>query len=243
MRIKLTIEYDGTDFNGFQRQPELRTVDQALEKAIIKVTGEPTRVTGAGRTDAGVHALGQVVAFDTESSVPPERFALALNSYLPEDLQVIKSEEAADDFHPRRSAVNKTYRYRVYREREAYTFWRRYAHLYAGDLNIEDMQAAAAMVVGEHDFRSFMASGSTVEDTVRTIFDFTVVEEKPWLTFEVTGNGFLYNMVRNLVGTLLEVGRGAMTVSQFREVVESRNRTLAGPTAPANGLFLVEVRY
>ncbi|MGE5417882.1 MAG: tRNA pseudouridine(38-40) synthase TruA [Acidobacteriota bacterium] len=243
MRVKATIEYDGTDFNGFQRQPELRTVDQTLEKAILKVTGELIRVTGAGRTDAGVHALGQVVSFDTESSVPPERFALAINSYLPEDLQVLRSEEVDTDFHPRRSAVNKTYRYRVYRERAGYSFWRRYAHLYAGDLNIEDMRSAAAIVVGEHDFRSFMASGSSVEDCVRTIFDFTIVEEQPWLTFEVTGNGFLYNMVRNLVGTLLEVGRGAMTVKQFKEVVESRNRTLAGPTAPANGLFLVEVRY
>lgn len=242
-RIKLIVEYDGTDFYGFQRQPGLRTVDQVLEKAIARVTGEEVRVLAAGRTDAGVHALGQVVVFDTGTAIPARRFAPAINSWLPEDVQVISSEECSPDFNPRHAARSKTYRYLIYRQRAGYTLWRRYAHFYDRPLNIEAMQEAARLVVGRHDFAAFMASGSSIKDTVREVYVFRVHEELPWLTMEINGNGFLYHMVRNLAGSLLEVGRGAMTVKEFADVLNAGDRSRAGPTAPAKGLYLVEVRY
>lgn len=242
-RIKLIVEYDGTDFYGFQRQPGLRTVDQVLEKAIARVTGEEVRVLAAGRTDAGVHALGQVVVFDTCSVIPAQRFAPALNSWLPEDVQIVSSEECAPDFNPRHAALSKTYRYLIYRQKAGYTLWRRYAHFYDRPLDLEAMQAAARLVVGRHDFAAFMASGSAVKDTVREVYSFEVREEMPWLTMEINGNGFLYHMVRNLAGSLLEVGRGAVTVEEFADVLNSGDRSMAGPTAPAQGLYLVEVRY
>ncbi len=243
MRIKLIVEYDGTDFHGFQRQPGKRTVDRVLEEAISRVTGEEVRVIGAGRTDAGVHALGQVVAFDTRATIPPERYCPAINSFLPADVRIVSSEETAPDFHPRYQARRKTYRYLVYRKAAGYTLYRRYAHLYTGELDVNLIKEGIRYTTGRHDFRGFMAAGSAVQDTVRTVCQFTAEENMPWLKFEITGDGFLYKMVRNLVGTLLEIGRGAMSLEQLEKVMRTGDRTLAGPTAPACGLYLVKVDY
>jgi len=239
----MVVEYDGSEFYGFQRQPGLRTVDQELEEALLRLTGEQVRVTGAGRTDAGVHALGQVVCFDTGASIPPVRFGQALNTCLPPDLRVIRSDEVPSDFHPRYHARSKTYRYLLYRSSSGYTFCRRYAHLHTGRLNLEVMREAARCLRGEHDFRGFMASGSQVQNTVRTVYEFTVAESFPWMTFEVTANGFLYHMVRNLVGTLIEIGREAMPLEHLPAIIQSGERSKAGPTAPAQGLYLVRVEY
>ncbi|MGI6551316.1 MAG: tRNA pseudouridine(38-40) synthase TruA [Syntrophomonadales bacterium] len=243
MRIKLVVEYDGTGFHGFQRQPGLRTVDQVLEEAINRLTREEVRVTGSGRTDAGVHALGQVVAFDTQAAIPPHRYQQAINTFLPSDIRVIHSEEAAADFHPRYQARCKTYRYLVYQAREGYTFYRRYAHQYTRSLDLLLLQEATRCIIGKHDFRGFMARGSNVQETVRTVFQFTTEHSFPWLKFEITGDGFLYRMVRNLVGTLIEIGRGAMNLDELKEVIETGDRQKCGPTAPAQGLYLVRVDY
>lgn len=243
MRIKMIIEYDGTEFYGFQRQPNVRTVDRVLEEAVLKLTGEMVRIVGAGRTDAGVHALGQVVAFDTGSGIPPEKFARALNTCLPEDIKAVSSVQASAGFHPAFDSTRKTYRYLIYRSWEGYTLYRRFGFHYTGPLDVGRMQEAAALIVGEHDFRGFMASGSDAKTTVRNVFEFTVAENHPWLTFEVTGSGFLYHMVRNLVGTLVEIGRGAMNIDTLQEILKNGDRSLAGPTAPAKGLCLLRVFY
>ncbi|MGE5396439.1 MAG: tRNA pseudouridine(38-40) synthase TruA [Chitinophagales bacterium] len=243
MKIKLLVEYDGTDFHGFQRQPRLRTVDQVLEEAIRELTGEDVRVTGAGRTDAGVHALGQVVSFDTGTSIPPGKLPRALKRYLPDDIRIITAAEVGTDFHPCFSARAKVYRYIIYRQEEGYTFWRKYAHQYTRALDVEVMKAAAGLLEGEHDFRSFMASGSSITDCRRNIYDLTIKESIPWLSIQVSADGFLYHMVRNIAGTLLEVGRGAMDLKGFKNALEMGNRGLSGPTAPARGLYLMRVIY
>ena len=243
MRIKIVVEYDGTNFHGFQRQPGQRTVDQVLEEAISRLTGQMVQVTGSGRTDAGVHALGQVVSFDTQAAIPPDRYCPAINTFLPPDVRVIHSEEAEPDFHPRYHARCKTYRYLIYRSMEGYTLVRRYSHQYFGNLDLERLQAATHFILGKHDFRGFMAAGSDVQNTVRTVNQFTIEENLPWFRIEITGDGFLYRMVRNLVGTLIEIGRGTMTLEQLQEVIRTGDRKKAGPTAPACGLYLVKVDY
>ena len=243
MRIRLVVEYDGTDFHGFQRQPGQRTVDQVLEEAIFQVTREEVQVTGSGRTDAGVHALGQVGAFDTRATIPPDRYGRAINTFLPPDVRILHSEEAAPDFHPRYDARGKMYRYMIYRAMEGYTLNRRYAHQYTRSLDLPRLQEAAHHITGRHDFRGFMASGSEVQDTVRTVHQFTIEENLPWLKFEITGDGFLYRMVRNLMGTLIEIGRGNMSLEQLQDIITTGDRTRAGPTAPARGLYLIRVDY
>ncbi|NLV17803.1 MAG: tRNA pseudouridine(38-40) synthase TruA [Syntrophomonadaceae bacterium] len=243
MRIKLLVEYDGSDFHGFQRQTGLRTVDRSLEEAICLLTGEEIRVKASGRTDAGVHALGQVVAFDTTSGIPPDRFAWALNTKLPADIRVLSSEKVHPDFHPRYDARSKTYRYLIYRSPEGYTLQRRYTYGYCRPLDLPVMELAAKELLGEHDFRGWMASGSNIKDTVRTIYTFSIEEHWPYLIFEVAANGFLYHMVRNLVGTLLEIGREAMPLQSITTILQTGDRNQAGPTAPATGLYLVKVEY
>lgn len=244
MRIKLVIEYDGTHFAGFQRQPGLRTVDQTLEESILRLTGQKVKVLGAGRTDAKVHALGQVVAFDIQDNpIPPGQFAKALKGYLPPDIGVLRSEEVGPDFHPRYSAKGKRYRYLIYRQPEGYTLVRDRAHLVTEALELEKVKEACALLEGEHDFSAFMTKGSQVKNTIRNVFSCSVVEAYPWLKLEIAADGFLYHMVRNIVGTLIEVGKGKIAPRDLGKIIESGQRAMGGPTAPPQGLYLVEVYY
>jgi len=241
--IRMVVEYDGSGFHGFQVQPRLRTVQGVLTEALQKLTREEVRVIGAGRTDAGVHALGQVVNFFTASTIPAERFAPALNGMLPPDLRVRKSEEAEPGFHARYSALGKTYCYLVYRCRQGGALMRNYALLYDGELDVSAMQEAANYALGRHSFKAFCASGSEVRSYVRNIKEFTVSEERRWLKITVTADGFLYHMVRNLAGTLLEVGKGQRRAEEMARLLQEGERSQAGATAPPQGLYLVKIEY
>ncbi|MDH7478525.1 MAG: tRNA pseudouridine(38-40) synthase TruA [Syntrophomonadaceae bacterium] len=241
--IRLLIEYDGSDFWGFQVQPGGRTVQGVLQAALGRLTGEPVKVIGAGRTDSRVHALGQVVNFHTGCSIPPERYAPALNRLLPADLRVRESGEVSPEFHARYSARSKTYRYLVYRRREGAVLQRNYALVLDGRLEVEAMREAARCLTGRQSFKSFCASNSGVRNYVRTVREFLVEEQGDWLRFEVTADGFLYHMVRNMVGTLLEVGTGRRRPEEMGEIIMSQDRARAGATAPAQGLYLVRIEY
>ncbi len=241
--IKLVLQYDGTAYHGFQRQPGLVTVQELLEKAIKAVTGEEVRVTGAGRTDAGVHARGQVVNFHTAATVPDERFPFALNSFLPPDVVVVAAQRVPTDFHARRSAKSKVYRYSVLNRLFPCPFLRRYAYHVPQGLNLPAMMEAAAYLVGRHDFASFRAAGGSARTTTRTLMALEWRKEGDLLHLRAEADGFLYHMVRAIVGTLLEVGRGKLEPEEVRRILEARNRDLAGPTAPPHGLCLEEVRY
>ena len=251
--LKLTLAYDGTAYAGWQVQPGCRTVQGTLEAAARKVTGRSVRVVASGRTDAGVHALGQVAGFQTHSDLPAGVLRRALNAELPEDVAVLEVAEAADDFHPIRDAVRKRYRYVIHDAPVRDVFRRQYCWHYShGRLDAEAMSRAGKALLGRHDFRSFQSSGAERESSVRTIFDLSVQrcrgeqgrgEEHDWITLEVEADGFLYNMVRAIVGTLVEVGRGAQGESWPAEVLRAADRAAAGPTAPPQGLFLVRVDY
>ncbi len=245
--FKLTLAYDGTDFAGWQRQPSRRTVQGQLEAAIQRVTGQGSKCIASGRTDAGVHALGQVVSFSSDTQLPPEVLAKALNAELPEDMLVFSVARAPDDFHALRDAIRKRYRYVIEDGRLRDLYARRYLwHIYQR-LDIEAMQAAAAPLVGRHDFASYETSGSSRQTTTRTLFDLTVERQHADLTerivIEVEADGFLYNMVRNIVGTLVAVGKGKQSVQWPEQVLALRDRTQAGMTAPPQGLYLVGVHY
>ena len=246
-RIKLTVAYDGTNYCGWQIQPNGITIEEVLNKKISKLTGEDIRVIGASRTDSGVHALGNVAVFDTGSSIPPERFTYALNQRLPDDIVVVRSEEVAEDWHPRYCDTTKTYEYHIWNA-PVPDPTRRLTHYFVSyRLNLEDMRKAAAYLVGEHDFASFCNIRTNVEDTVRTVYELHVLEEKTArgsaLTIRIKGNGFLYNMVRIIVGTLLRVGRGFYTPEQVKDILEAKDRQAAGITAQPQGLMLMEIEY
>ncbi len=245
--IKLVLAYDGTDFAGWQSQLKQRTVQDTLEAALAKITGQFTRVFASGRTDAGVHALAQVVTFDTESAHEPEVFKRALNAELPRDLAVLSVEDAPLGFNARRDAKRKRYRYLVHDGTVRDVFNLRWAwHIYK-PLDVATMSRGAQSLVGEHDFASFQTSGSERETTVRTVFDLTIerltAADGNLIRFEIEADGFLYNMVRNVVGTLVVIGDGKRPPSWIENVLTARNRRAAGPTAPAHGLFLVRVTY
>ena len=242
-RIHLIVEYDGTDYAGWQRQSNAMTVQEWLERAVKKLTGETVCVHGASRTDAGVHALGQSAHFDTESRIPEDKFAFALNTILPPDIRVSRSEEVDGEFHSRFSGKGKRYRYLIYAAPHAGALNRRtHAHVIY-PLDVEKMRAEAASLVGTHDFGAFAASGSVVKDTVRTIYRADVLQNGPEITLIVEGNGFLYNMVRIIAGTLIGVGSGKIEPGAFRRAIESGSRLDLGITAPAHGLTLMEVFY
>ena len=242
-RIHLIVEYDGTDYAGWQRQSNAMTVQEWLEKAVKKLTGETVCVHGASRTDAGVHALGQSAHFDTESRIPADKFSFALNTILPPDIRVSRSEEVDGEFHSRFSGKGKRYRYLFYAAPHAGALNRRtHAHVIY-PLDVEKMRAEAATLVGTHDFGAFAASGSVVKDTVRTIYRADVLQNGSEITLIVEGNGFLYNMVRIIAGTLIGVGSGKLEPGAFRRAIESGNRLDLGVTAPAHGLTLMEVFY
>ena len=242
--IKLVIEYDGTNYMGWQVQPRGPTVQGLLEENLTRLTGETVRVTGSGRTDAGVHALGQTAHFKTQSSMDLPTVQKALNSLLPDDIAVQTIEEVGENFHARKGARSKVYEYRILNRRLRSVFHRDYAWHVPQTLNLERMKEATQSLVGEHDFASFRSTGSAVRTTVRKV---TRAEWKKGheglLRFEIEANGFLKQMVRAIVGTLVEVGRGKIPPEDVRKILESKDRRKAGPTAPARGLFLKEVIY
>ena len=242
-RIKLTIAYDGTNYCGWQIQPNGITVEEVLNKAICKLTGEEIAVIGASRTDSGVHAMGQVAVFDTETTIPAEKIGMALNQRLPEDIVILKSEEVSPDFHPRYCDCSKTYEYHIINTRIPIPTERLTNYFVSYNLNIDHMRQAASYLVGEHDFASFCNVRTDVESTVRTIYSLDILTDGNKITIRITGNGFLYNMVRIIVGTLIRVGRGFYTPEKVKEILEAKDRKAAGVTAPAHGLILKEIHY
>ncbi len=242
-RIRLTVEYDGTNYSGWQRQENAVSVQQRLEEALYKLLREDTRVTGASRTDAGVHALGQTVHFDTASRIPPEKYAFALNTMLPDDIRVRASTAAADDFHARFHAKGKIYRYMMFNSPHASALFRNsHAHV-MNPLDAALMDAEAQAMIGTHDFKAFAASGSVAKDTVRTIYACRVARSGDEVMLLVHGGGFLYNMVRILAGTLIQVGCGKLERGAIERALEGRSRLSLGITAPPHGLTLMRVFY
>ena len=242
-RIHLIVEYDGTAYAGWQRQANAMTVQERLEQAVMRLTGENVCVHGASRTDAGVHALGQSAHFDTESRVPPEKFSYALNTMLPGDIRVQKSEAADENFHARFSAVGKRYRYWILSRPHGGALARNtHAHVIY-PLNDARMNAECAFLTGTHDFSAFAASGSVVKDCVRTIYAAGVTRNGDELRLDIVGNGFLYNMVRIIAGTLISVGSGKLASGAISRAIVSGSRLDLGVTAPAHGLTLMEVYY
>lgn len=242
-RIMLKVAYDGTNYNGWQVQPNGITIEGQLNKALHGLLGEEIAVIGASRTDAGVHALCNIAVFDTESRIAPEKIAPALNARLPEDIRIQESVRVPDHFHPRRCNTRKTYEYRIYTGKYENPIGRQYAHFVYVPLDAEKMQKAADYLVGEHDFKSFCVAKAQVLTTVRTVYEAKIRKEGAYLIFRISGNGFLFNMVRIIAGTLLEVGRGNMQPEQMKTILEAKDRQAAGPTAPARGLTLVEFEF
>lgn len=279
-RILLRVAYDGTNYHGWQIQPNAKTIEGELNRVLTQLTGEKIQVTGASRTDAGVHALGNVAVFDTASKIPAEKFSYALNQRLPEDIVIQSSLQVADDFHPRHCDCRKTYEYDILNRTFPLPAYRNTAYFLYGDLDLDAMRKACQAFLGEHDFASFCAAGAQVQTTVRTIYSLEVLEQplavtgrgsKPasevtgadpicqptetaaveqsqrsperLMTIRVRGNGFLYNMVRIIAGTLVEVGRGHIRPEEIEGIIAACDRAKAGPTAPARGLRLVEIKY
>ncbi|MBQ2966851.1 MAG: tRNA pseudouridine(38-40) synthase TruA [Clostridia bacterium] len=240
--IGLLLSYDGTCYAGWQKQNNAMTVQEAMETAITEITGSYSFLEGCGRTDAGVHALCYLATFKTESAIPAERFPFALNTKLPPDIRVFSAFDADADFHGRFSVQKKTYRYEIYNTRHENPFWRQYAWHFPYVLDVQKMHAEAQKFVGAHDFLGFMASGGQVKTTVREIYETNVFEENGKIVFEVTGNGFLYNMVRIMAGTLCYIGAGKIT-EDLAEIIKSKDRSRAGITAPPQGLYMKKVYF
>lgn len=242
-RIKLVIAYDGTAYSGWQLQPGKPTIEGAINDALHTLTGERIAVIGASRTDAGVHAMGNVAVFDTGSPIPAEKFSYALNDRLPGDIRIISSEETAPDFHPRRTVSRKTYEYRILNSHIALPVMRLYTHFVHYRLDLEAMKSAASYLTGCHDFTSFCSVRTQTVDNIRTIYNIDINRTEDIITIRVTGNGFLYNMVRIIAGTLIDAGRGLYPPERVRDILNARDRRLAGPTAPPQGLFLMNIEY
>jgi tRNA pseudouridine38-40 synthase len=243
MRFKLIVEYDGTDYHGWQVQPNGRTIQGVLEDAIQRMLGEAARVAAAGRTDAGVHASGQVVSFALQRDVAPERLRRGLNALTPRDISIRAAAVVDDAFDPRRAARSRVYTYRIWNARWPSPFWRRYAWHVPQPLDWEAMRAAAAALVGAHDFSSFQAAGCDAEHAVRRVLRSDLAYADHLLTYTIEATAFLRHMVRNIIGTLTEVGMADRAATDLPRLLEARDRTLAGPTAPASGLCLTEVKY
>jgi len=245
-RIKIVVSYDGTDYHGWQVQPGLPTIQGALEQVIAGIEGRPVQVAGSGRTDAGVHAMAQVAAFSIQNPIPVDNLRRAMNRLLPRDIRLLGVEEAAADFHPRFQARRKTYEYRIFRGEICTPFERRYVCHHPYPLAIDEMIALAPLLEGEHDFTAFAASDERDElelSKVRTIFCSRLALEGERLIYRVTGSGFLKHMVRNIVGVLLEAGKGNVNRADFVARLEPGCQIPPGPTAPARGLFLISVEY
>ena len=242
-RFKLIVEYDGTDYCGWQRQINGPSVQQTLEEALSRLTGETIAVTGSSRTDAGVHAMGLCAHFDSATRIPPEKIAFALNTMLPPDIRIRESSAAPEGFHARYSACGKVYRYRFYNSRHDCAIGRQYAAHVPLKLDVARMNQEAQALCGTHDFEAFAASGSVVKSTVRTIYRVQVTASGDDVTLLVLGDGFLYNMVRIIAGTLMEVGTGKRDMGAIAKAIETRDRLALGQTAPAKGLTLMRVLY
>lgn len=242
-RIKLTVAYDGTGYCGFQEQKNGKTIEGELNRVLQELTGEQIQVIGASRTDAGVHGLCNVAVFDTKSRIPGEKFSYALNQRLPEDIRIRRSEEVPVDFHPRRCESRKTYEYHILNCEFPNPVKRLYTYFTYVPLDVGKMQQAGSYLVGEHDFSSFCSAGSRAESKVRTVYGLSVEQDGEEIVIRITGNGFLYNMVRIIAGTLLEAGAGKIVPEKVQTILEAKDRTAAGPTAPACGLILTELEY
>lgn len=243
-RVRLIVAYDGTNYCGWQIQPNGITVEEVLNREISRLTKEDIHIIGASRTDSGVHALGNVAVFDTVSSIPPERMAYAVNQRMPEDIVIVKSDEVASDWHPRyQDEITKTYEYHIYNAPVPNPLKRNYSAFVSFPMDVEKMREGAEYLVGEHDFVSFCNIRTNVTDTVRTVQSITIMQDGADIVIRITGNGFLYNMVRIIAGTLIRVGRGFYTPEKVKEILEAKKRTAAGVTAPAAGLVLVKIDY
>jgi len=253
-KIRLLLEYEGTVYHGWQMQKRHTTIQSVLEEKILNITGKQSRITGASRTDAGVHALGQVATFRTESRLDAATIGRALNAVLPQDIRVIESSEVDASFHPRNDALGKRYFYTITNQHKSSVFLYRYAWLVPQKLSVESMKEAASALLGRHDFSAFMGTGSDIKDPIREMYalDVDKLECIDFMTAHLTGNflritmeanGFLRHMVRNIAGTLVEIGRGRVKPDSMREILKSRDRRLAGQTAPAHGLFLERIMY
>lgn len=248
--IKLTVEYDGTNFNGWQIQdPKDRTVQGEIEKALHKIfarSGKPSRLIGSGRTDSGAHALGQIANFKTTSPMPTREIVNALNGNLPEDIAILDAEEVSENFHSQFDAKKKTYRYVILHRKVRGAVQRGYYWPYPYRLNLARLKKEAKDLIGKKDFRSFMARDpheTKDKDTVRTIYAVKVLKKKNYIFIEITASGFLYKMVRNIVGTLIDVGNGRLPPESIKAILKKKDRMFASDTAPAKGLFLVDVSY
>lgn len=242
-KIKLIIEYDGSSYNGWQFQKNAPSVQEALSRAIKKLTGEDILPDGAGRTDGGVHAYGQVASFYTASRIPAEKFTPALNTYLPEDISIVSSEEADDKFHARFSAKGKHYRYIIINRPQRSAIWAKRAWHIREKLDFDAMREAACLILGHHNFRAFCASGHNVKTFDRTVFHSEWRKDGDLYIYDIKGDGFLYNMVRIMVGTMADIGKGRLTPDIITEAIRSGDRNLLGVTAPPYGLYLMEVYY
>lgn len=243
MRVLLIVAYDGTNYCGWQVQPNGITIEEVLNDRLSELFHENITVTGASRTDSGVHARGNVAIFDTNARMPAEKIAYALNQSLPEDVKIQKSMQVAEDFHPRRTVSRKTYEYKIINRTFPMPVNRLYEHFIYVPLNIAAMQKAAAYFVGEHDFKSFCSAHASALTTVRTIYSCEVRKEDEIIRIRISGNGFLYNMVRIIAGTLIEVGKGIYEPERVKAILDAKGREHAGPTAPAKGLTLVQIEY
>lgn len=243
MRVKMVVAYDGTNYKGWQVQPNGITIEEVLNKNLSNLLGEQTVVSGASRTDSGVHSLGNIAVFDTNTRMPADKIAFALNQRLPEDIVVQGSCEVEDGWHPRYQNSRKTYEYRILNRTFRMPTRRLDTYFYHYPLDVEKMKKAASYLEGEHDFKSFCAIGAQVKTTVRTIYACDVEKEGDIITICVTGNGFLYNMVRIIAGTLVQVGGGAIEPEAVKEILAKKDRSAAGPTAPAHGLTMMGIEF
>ena len=241
--IKLIIEYDGKDFNGWQKQPTKLNIQGEIERAIKDITGEDVDLIASGRTDAGVHALGQVANFKSNSNIPVEKFPIALNTKLKRSVRILSAEEVDENFHSRYNCKKKTYRYVINNSENGTAIYRNLEYNFSQKLDLKKMQEAAQYFVGEYDFKGFKASGTSSKSSVRIIYKAEVYKEDEKLIIELTGNGFLYNMVRIISGTLLEVGIGKIKPEEIEGIIKSGERERAGKTLPPQGLYLVKVEY
>lgn len=243
MRVRLIVAYDGTNYKGWQVQPNGITIEEVLNKKLTELLGEEIVVTGASRTDSGVHSLGNVAIFDTNTRMPADKISFALNQRLPEDIVVQNSCEVPADWHPRYQNSRKTYEYRILNRTFRMPTRRFDTYFYHHPLDVEKMQKAASYLEGEHDFKSFCAVGAQVKTTVRTIYSCEVKKDGDIITIRVAGNGFLYNMVRIIAGTLVKVGGGELSPEQIPKILAACDRSAAGPTAPAHGLTMIGIEY